>query len=361
LSAEAAPAAVSPSAREWLRRWLVRGALPPVPLGSDLRALIAAAGEQRLLALLHAAVLAEGGPEWTAAARDGLAGEQRALLAQTVRQLDLMTRVGALLGARGLRVLPLKGAALAESLYSSPEERPMGDVDALALDDWAASVRVLQDAGWAVAERADHAWSFLDAGTRGLLELHHSVTSCPGLFAFDGEGLWARQRVGSGQVARLPSGEDLLVQLAQHAVFQHGGVLSLVQWLDFRRILERDPPDPERLRAIAFGARATACVAAALGAAEAVVGAPAPPDGVADEGSLPRGLRRWLEELRRDPLRAITPAPPPLARLRWAVAAGQRWALIKGTLRPGEEGAGVMAVARRAAGLARRWGMTLLR
>jgi hypothetical protein len=363
---EAAKDAVSSPAREWLRQWIVRGALPPVRAGADPGMLARAAREQRLIALLHTAVAAGGGPEWTPAVREAMAEEQRSHLVRAVRQLDLMARVDASFTARGLRVLPLKGTALAESLYASPAERPMGDVDALALDDWAASVAVVQDAGFAIAERADHAWSFVDPETRGLLELHHGVTSCPDVFELDTDGLWARQRKGSGQVARLPSGEDLLVQLAQHALFQHAGVLSLVQWLDFRRILERTPPDPERLGEIARAARATRCVTAALAAARAVVAAPLL-DGIGDEASLPRGLRRWLDDLRRDPLLAITPAPPPLARLRWALAAGRRWPLVTGTLRPaaGEDHpAGIRAWAgliRRAAGLARRWGMTVLR
>ena len=363
---EAAPHAVSSSARAWLRQWLVRGPLPPVPPGTSLAALVAAAREQRLIGLLHASVTAEGGPEWTPALREDLAGEERTLLARGVNQLDLLARVDGLLAARGLRLLPLKGAALVESLCASPAERPMADVDALALDDWRSSVRTLEEAGFACAERADHAWSFVDPATGTLLELHHSVTSCPGLFTVDGDALWARRRKGAGQVPRLPSREDLLVQLAQHALFQHAGVLSLVQWLDFRRILERDPPDLLRLAEIARDARATACVTAALSAAEAIVGAPHAAVG-GEVSGLPRGLRRWLDDVRRDPLLAVTPTPPPLARVRWAVAAGRRWPLVRGTLRPADgedQPTGMRAAAalvRRAAGLARRWGTTILR
>src|SRR4029079_19671773 len=128
-----------------------------------------------------------------------------------------------------------KGAALAESLYASPAERPMADVDVLALDDWPSSVRALEDAGFACAERADHAWSFVDPMTRGLVELHRTVTSCGGVFPLDAGALWSRARPACGQVRRRPSSEDLLVQIAQHALFQHGGVLWLVQWLDLRR------------------------------------------------------------------------------------------------------------------------------
>jgi hypothetical protein len=116
---------------------------------------------------------------------------------------------------------------------------------------------------------------------------------------------------------------------------------------------------------IARAAGATACVTAALYAAEAVVGAPRAA-GLGEESGLPRGLRRWLDDVRRDPLLAVLPTPPALARVRWAVAAGRRWALVKGTLRPAGEDQGTglraaAAVVRRAGGLARRWGATVLR
>src|SRR4029077_6914730 len=139
--------------------------------------------------------------------------------------------------------LPLKGAALAESLYASVAERPMADVDALALDGWAASARALEDARFTGAERADHAWSFVDPVTRGLLELHRGVTSCPEVFPLDADGVWARSQAAPGQVARVPSAEDLLVHLAEHALFQHGGVLSLVQWLHPPRAPGGAPPN----------------------------------------------------------------------------------------------------------------------
>src|SRR5262249_53774089 len=152
---------------------------------------------------------------WGPMAWERLTSEHRRLLARGVGQLDLMSRVESLLQASDQRVLPLKGAALSEALYASPAARPMADVDALAIDDSRAAVRALGAAGFAVAEQADHAWSFVDPATGGLVELHRSVTSCPGVFALDREGLWARARTRSGQVRRVPSSEDLLVGLAQ--------------------------------------------------------------------------------------------------------------------------------------------------
>ena len=279
MSAEpAATATVAARHREALRLWLASDVLPVPGDAADALALAAAAREQHLAARLHAAVAAAGGAEWPRAVRDGLADEHRRLLVRGVGQLDLAARVDAILAARGLRSLPLKGAALAESLYASVAERPMADVDVLALDDWPSSVRALDEAGFEGADRADHAWSFLDPVTRTLVELHRSVTSCRDVFRLDPDSLWSRARPATGQVRRRPSSEDLLVQIAQHALFQHAGVLWLVQWLDIRRLLERDPPDPERLEQAARAAQATLCVRAALSAAAAIVGSPERPD-----------------------------------------------------------------------------------
>ena len=352
--------------REALRSWLVSTALPVPDDAAEAAALVEAAREQRLVALLHGAIEAAGGEAWPPAVRDRLADEHRRLLVRGVGQLDLAARVEAILAVRGLRVLPLKGAALAESLYASVAERPMADVDVLALDGWLSSVRALEEAGFLCAERADHAWSFVDPVTRGLVELHRTVTSCGRVFRLDTEGLWTRARTGTGQVRRAPSPADLLVQIAQHALFQHGGVLWLVQWLDLRRLLEKSPPDPEALASVAHAARATFCLRAALSAAAVIVGAPSYA-GLSTERALPSALRRWLDEVRRDPLIAVTPAPAPLARMRWALAAGRRWRLVTGTLRPpdadGTEGAFASAGAtlRRAALIVRRWGGTVLR
>src|SRR5207342_3313102 len=103
------------------------------------------------------------------------------------------------------------------------------------------------DAGFAEVARGDHAWAFRDPSGHGIVELHRSVTSAPGLFPLDAFGLWQRRRAGRGQLRAWPSAEDLLLQLALHAAFQHGLVLSLVQWLDFRLLLEREPLDVARV------------------------------------------------------------------------------------------------------------------
>jgi hypothetical protein len=205
----------------------------------------------------------------------------------------------------------------------------MSDVDVLALERWPEAVAALREAGFAEVARGDHAWAFRDPGRAGIVELHRSIVSAPGLFPLDPEGLWARSRPGRGQLSRLPSAEDLLLQLALHAAFQHGLVLSLVQWLDFRRVLEREPLDASRLLALAAAARAEAPLGAALLAAEAVVKAPVPS---LLRPRLPQGLRRWLEPRLAEPLAFVAPSAPDLARLRWELLAGRRAELLWRTL-----------------------------
>jgi hypothetical protein len=319
---------LSKDPRSALRAWLLGGPVPGPQETDDAAGLVEAALEQGLAGLLHEAT---SGADWLPAQRDRLAALHRAVLVRGVAQRDQARRVDAALARRGLRGLPLKGAAVAERWYATVGERPMADVDVLALDGWDASVAALLQDGFRENGRGDHAWSFTDPVTGGVLELHHAYTSCDGLFPVDREGLWARSRLYPGQVPRLPSTEDLLVHLALHAAFQHGLVLSLVQYLDFRRLLERDPPDPDRLHELAARARADVALGWALRAAEAVVGAPVPERLKALFPLGPAGRPGLLRRLAA-PLSLVNPTSPDLVWARWALAAGRRVELVRRTL-----------------------------
>lgn len=343
-----------------LREIVVRGALPALPAGPPGEAALriaAAAREQGLAGLLHH-ILESAGVAWPRAVQDVLAQDRRKAVVRGVRQLALAANVLDRLERSGLRALPLKGAALLETLYDSEGDRTMSDVDLLVLDDWPEARRLLHADGFTECELADHVAVLREPGSGAVLELHHSVTSSPGLFPLDRDGLWSRSVLGPGQVRRRPCPEDLLVQLALHAAFQHGLVVSLAQWLDFRRLFERFDIDPDRLQEAARVARAETPLAAALLAARAVVEAPLP---------------AWLHELvasarpRRsrqavDPLDFVTPAEPDLARVRLRLLPGRRTALLLRTVfpeRPGEGASLVRTVGRgaaRAASLLRRWG-----
>ena len=319
---------VESKTRGFLRELAASGALPSLPDGLAASALAEAAREQGMSGLLLAAAERER-PGWAEPLLGPLGAERRLLLVRTLAQIGLAARVLRILGSCGVRGLPLKGAVLAETVYDVESDRPMSDVDILALERFKEALAALRDAGFADVTRGDHAWVFRDPEGAGIVELHRSVVSAPGLFRLDPEGLWARSRAGRGQLPRRPSPEDLLLQLALHAAFQHGLVLSLVQWLDFRRLLEREPVDAGQLLALAAAARAEAPLAAALLAAEAVVEAPIPGP---LRLSLARGLRRWLAPRLAFPLAFVAPADPPVVRARWALLSGRRTELLWRTL-----------------------------
>ena len=315
-------------ARGLLRELAASGVLPPLPDDLPAPVLVETARQQGVSGLLLNAVERDR-PRWAAPLIETLAAERRLVLVRTLAQIGLAARALGLLAARGVRALPMKGAVLAESVYDVESDRPMSDVDVLALERFPEAVAALRDAGFTEVTRGDHAWVYRDPGGAGILELHRSVVSAPGLFPIDPEGLWARSRAGRAQLPRRPSAEDLLLQLALHATFQHGLVLSLVQWLDFRRVLEREPIDAEGLHSLAAAARAEAPLAAALLAAEAVVKAPVP---ARLRQRLPSGLRRLLLPRFADPRALVAPAEPRVARVRWELLAGRRPELLWRTL-----------------------------
>ena len=361
----ARPSGERPALRALLGRWLVKGELPSAPDEPLANLLVEVVREQGLAGLLHQAI-GEQRVRWTDAARMALRRADQEAFAFGVRQLDTASRVQDLLGARGVRCLPLKGAALVERLYDSVAHRPMADVDLLVLDEWPRAVTLLEKAGFAELGQADHAWSFLDPASGTIVELHRGVTSCARLFPLDLEATWRRCLTGAGLVKSVPSSEDLLVHLALHAAFQHGLALRLVQFLDFRRLLEREPPDPALLAEVAVRARAEGAVALALEAAQALVGAPLGP-ALQELVSawLPSGLHGYVvSQLSADPAALLVPSEPSLARVRWELAAGRRMVLIRETLSPSSFGVpwptrpGPVG---RALRLARRWGLPTLR
>lgn len=299
----------------------LRSGVPPSPPDAPARdALLTAAREQGVAGLLHEAVARSPRPDERF--RDELRRIHEAWLARGLRQLALLERTRATLREAGVASVALKGGAVAERLYDTVGERPMSDVDLLARGSWPAAVAALRAAGYEEDDRADHAWSYRVPGAPGRVELHRHLVSCGALFPSD-----------EVPVDAPASAELLLVELALHAAFQHGLVLSLVQYFDFRRLLEREAVDGPALERLAGRFGATLAVGAALAAASAAVGAPVP-----DELR-----RRFVDPLPRA-LARIAAAPPAapsrvlLARVRWLVARGRRRALVAATLASGPVG-----------------------
>ena len=319
---------VPSKARAYVRELVTSGALAPLPADLRAAAVLEAACEQGLASLLLAALERER-PAWAAELEPRLANERRALLVRTLGQIALAARSIGLLDTRGIRALPMKGAVVAETVCGVESDRPMSDVDVLVLERFPDAVAALREAGFAEVARGDHAWAFRDPAGSGIVELHRSVVSAPGLFPLDREGLWQRRRAGRSQLPAWPSAEDLLLQLALHAAFQHGLVLSLVQWLDFRLLLEREVIDVARVLELAAASRARASLAAALRVAEVVVGAPVPKALLA---GLPRGMASFLDAQLATPLAFVAPSEPDLARVRLDLLAGRRLELVWRTL-----------------------------
>lgn len=320
--------------RALLREWLVSGVTPHPAGVDDARALLAEAQRQGLVALLasHPPFLDHLPDEVREAWRE----EARRLFVRGVFQLDLAGRVLRRLEQAGLRALPLKGAAVAEVLYDSVAERPMADLDLLVLDDLHRAERLLAEEDLTVAERADHAVALRQAKTGAIVELHRSVTSCPGFFALETEGLFARRTICGGVVPAVPSPADLLVSLALHLAFQSGLGLALVQFLDLRRVFERLAVDEVLVLEAASAARAEGAVLVALAAARTVIGA-APPVGLmaALEAKAPTSVSRLARSLdTADPLLLVAPSRPSVARTRWALAGGRRLELVRSTVFP---------------------------
>jgi hypothetical protein len=323
---------VERGALEALARWLRGGRAPEPPAPASAERFVDVADAQRVAPLLYAAVAGRG--DWPEPVLARLRERHHTSFARGARQLELVGAVLEAFEAAGVRALPMKGAALAESVYASVADRPMADVDVLVLQGWSEAVSALKGRGLELLERADHAWMFRDR-KGGVLELHHSVTSCPGLYPVDAEGLWRRSRAGAGRVRRRPGPEDLLLQLALHTAFQHALTLTLGQYLDFKRLVAAEPPDPERFRSVAEASGGVGAVAASFAVAEALVGLDLDP-GLRDwvRERRPPALSRWLSSSLEEPLRFVQPGPAPLVRVRWGLMKGRRWQLLARTLAP---------------------------
>jgi hypothetical protein len=336
-----------------LREWVASGACPRPRGAAEARALVLAAQAQGVAALLDEAIRREPGP-WPRESLQRLRQAHRAAAFRGEQQRELLGRARGLLADAGIRSLPLKGAALVGCAYEAPAERPMDDVDLLALERFDEALAALRRAGFQALEHADHASALRDSASGGVLELHRGLATCPELFPVACDALWSRRLGAPGE--ERPSNEDLLVQLSVHAAFQHGLQLRLVQFLDFRRLLERQRLEERRLLESAAVSRAEACLLAALEAAAHVVGAAAPEPLLRSlRQAAPARLLRKLERLRREPPeRLLDPGSPrSLAGWRLALVGSRRLQLLLRTLAPrGSERAG--ARLRRGLQLARR-------
>jgi hypothetical protein len=136
-----------------------------------------------------------------------------------------LKKVLSALQSRGIDVIVLKGAALAQTVYPSIALRPMADIDLLGRKEKVTDVeQKMLDMGYtlhvSVSEHLQknryHAAFRSKSGTT--IEIHWHIKRLTGPFSIDLERLWERSRPIkiAGVDALVLSPEDLLLHLCQH-------------------------------------------------------------------------------------------------------------------------------------------------
>jgi len=147
----------------------------------------------------------------------------------------------------GIEVMPLKGPALALTLYNDAALRQSNDLDLLVRQgDFTMAEALLFDCGFAaLGPASEHDRRFLRGDL--LVELHFALAS-PRFFPFDIDGIWSRSRRADfrGKPASAMSKNDLVLYLCAHGL-KHG--FSRLIWiLDLSRALEGwEPGDYQEL------------------------------------------------------------------------------------------------------------------
>ena len=190
---------VDAEVRAWLAAVLREeaGIASPVPAAATPEQVLAVAERQGVASLVHARLGERAGGSALQAAF-AVAARQHAM-----RSLWLQAearRLLAALHAAGLRVLVLKGAALAGWLYPAAHLRDCGDLDLLLAshEDTMRAVQVLADCGYPDGyEQGGHAYELLRKPVPGTayaleLDLHWRLLNAP-VFAtaLDFETLWS--------------------------------------------------------------------------------------------------------------------------------------------------------------------------
>jgi len=144
----------------------------------------------------------------------------------------LVRQVVAALQAQGIRVIALKGAALAETVYPEPAVRPMSDIDLLVRPEAVeAAEAVLRELGYTRSARTRHppdwwrtqhyhlTWHPPASAPLAVpVELHWQLERPSRPFAIDLEGLWGRAMPArlAGVDTWVLAPEDLLLHLCLH-------------------------------------------------------------------------------------------------------------------------------------------------
>jgi hypothetical protein len=258
------------------------------------------------------------------------AASARASFVYGERAADLTRRLGEAASARGIRLLALKGVAVADELYGGFDARPVADADVWVLDAgrFAEAASIAASLGLGPFDRSDHVLALREEGTGVILELHARPCSAADCFDFEPDRVWNERVEVRGRGFARPGALDALVHASLHGVFQHGLAVKPYHLEDFRRGLTRWSVDSAALLERARSMRAERCVGAFAHAAgvDGTLGTACPP-----------GVRRAL---RHGGLRpgALDEGVPTLARLFMvrlrSVDPSRRWTFVHRAIAP---------------------------
>lgn len=248
------------------------------------------------------------------------------------------------LQAAKIPVLLLKGAALGRTVYSSPVQRPMIDLDLLIRPEHAeGAVEVLAGARWRQNDmdrgksfyRDHHHEAPLDDadGTGFTLELHTRPVRHADRFGLPAERVWAAAREVrvEDRSFLVPSTPHQLLHLAVHFAWSH--VMASSAWRTFRdvaTICDAETVDWDHTVRLAAGSAAASCCYWTFRFANRLSAADIPDEVIA--ALRPRTSKMLLDRLERHYISEFLPLAQrcPSFRLRRAI-----WAL---GIRPGEYG-----------------------
>lgn len=235
----------------------------------------------------------------------GLFRRQAAIVEfQTAVKEQVLGEVVRRLAGHSIRVMLLKGAALATTVYSAFRTRPMADLDVLVESGKAERAwEILREAGWRHQLEAgesfyrnhQHLPGLVDPGGLGVvIELHQFLLPPSGPFRLDEREVWRTSRLIpiGGAEAAVPSADYLLLHSCIHYAWMHlfqSGLCRTTR--DIVALVSSVEMDWTGFARLANQARAGTCAYWSLAVAQDLAEAPVP--------------REVLDALKPHPFRAL--------------------------------------------------------
>lgn len=249
---------------------------------------------------------------------------RQAYLVNAARNLGLFHNLAAvlnLLHRENIPVIALKGAHLAELVYSNPALRYMGDLDLLVQEQDLSKVDALLLAMGCtpneqnrIVGNDNNEFVYVMPKRDVSLEIHWSILSSAFPFSIDTGGQWERSRPAliAGAEAAVLCPEDLLLHLCIHAGCTHGFEPGLKLFCDISEILHHksEAVDWERLQRRAHEWGVEKCVYLTLRLTAELLGEPLPADLM--QALKPGDFREYYLDLAKDQIfsRKLRTGPP---------------------------------------------------